>query len=29
MPFIRVDKVVHYFTIEGTDGAPALVLANS
>ena len=29
MPFIRVDKVVHYYSIEGADGAPALVFANS
>ena len=29
MPFIRVDKVVHYYTIEGADGAPVLVFANS
>ena len=29
MPFIRVDKVVHYYTIEGSDDAPALVFANS
>jgi hypothetical protein len=29
MPLIRVDKVVHYYSIEGADGAPALVFANS
>jgi len=29
MPFIRVDNVVHHYTIEGDDGAPALVFANS
>jgi hypothetical protein len=29
MPFIRVDKVVHHYSIEGADGAPALVFANS
>jgi hypothetical protein len=25
MPFIQVDNVVHYYTIEGTDGDPAIV----
>jgi len=29
MPFIRVDNLVHHYTIEGADGAPALVFANS
>ena len=29
MPFIQVNKIVHYYTIEGPDNAPALVFANS
>jgi len=29
VPFIQVDKVVHHYTIEGADHAPALVFANS
>jgi 3-oxoadipate enol-lactonase len=29
VPFIQVDKVVHHYTIEGADDAPALVFANS
>ncbi|CAB1058110.1 Beta-ketoadipate enol-lactone hydrolase (EC [Olavius sp. associated proteobacterium Delta 1] len=29
MPFIPVDKIVHYYTIEGAEDAPALVFANS
>jgi 3-oxoadipate enol-lactonase len=29
MSFIQVDKVVHYYTVEGADGAPVLVFANS
>lgn len=29
MPFIQVDKVVHYYTVEGPDGAPFLVFSNS
>ena len=29
MPFIQVNKVVHYYTIEGAEDAPALVFANS
>jgi hypothetical protein len=29
VPFIQVDKVVHYFTIEGADDTPTLVFANS
>jgi pimeloyl-ACP methyl ester carboxylesterase len=29
MPFIQVDNVVHYYTIEGAVDAPVLVFANS
>ena len=29
MPFIQVNKVFHYYTIEGAEDAPALVFANS
>ena len=27
--YIQIDKVVHYYTIEGSDDAPALVFSNS
>ena len=29
MPFIAVNNVVHYYTVEGADNAPALVFSNS
>ncbi|UCD82844.1 MAG: 3-oxoadipate enol-lactonase [Desulfobacterales bacterium] len=29
MPFIQIDNVVHYYTIEGAENAPALVFSNS
>ena len=29
MPFIEVNKVVHYYTIEGAESAPTLVFSNS
>jgi len=29
MPFIEANKVVHYYTVEGAESAPALVFSNS
>jgi 3-oxoadipate enol-lactonase len=29
MPFVQIDKVVHYFTVDGAENAPALVFSNS
>ena len=29
MPFIQLDNVVHFYSVEGAEDAPALVFANS